>query len=357
MKIPFFLLLILVCTHSHAQQAEPLIFNETIHDFGTIDEKAGNAVFEFTFTNNSGRPINIVSVAASCGCTTPGWTKETVENGKKGFVKASFDPKGRPGFFNKTLSVNTNLNGPPIVLQIKGTVTNADMENDIGRFTVANGSLNTRTREINFGKVFINKPASTQEMPMFNSGSKTIRIDSINAPKYLKVELPDSIGAQQKAVMKVTYNAMLRNQYGFLSDKIVLVTNDEAMPRKSYPVFATVEEFFLPVSSEDADKIPVMTIESEGIDFGSFNMGSTVEKSVKIRNTGKKELVLRYIQPNCPCVTVKTDKEKAKTGEEIKVTIAWKSEGKHGTQHKAITFYSSDPVHPVQRLSLLGDIK
>jgi hypothetical protein len=204
--------------------------------------------------------------------------------------------------------------------------------------------------------VFINRPAATQEMPIYNSGDKTIKIDSIKTPKYITVQLPDSIAAKQKVVMKVGYNAILRNEYGFVSDKIELVTNDEQAPRKTIPVFVTVEEFFLPVSEEDMDKIPVMTIESEGIDFGSFKMGGTIERTLRIRNTGKKELTLRAIQPNCPCLTVKTDKEKAKTGEEIKVTIAWKSDGKHGAQHKAITFYSTDPVHPVQRLSLLANI-
>jgi hypothetical protein len=193
-------------------------------------------------------------------------------------------------------------------------------------------------------------------MPIYNAGTKTIRIDSIKAPDYLKVEIPDSIASQQKAIMKVTYNAMLRNQYGFVTDKIELVTNGETSPRKSYPVFATVEEFFLPVSAEDADKVPVMSLESGSIDFGNFNMGSTVEKTVKLRNTGKKELAIRHIQPNCPCITVTKDKEKAKPGEEIKLTITWKSEGKHGAQNKAVTIYSTDPANPVQRIALTASI-
>jgi urease beta subunit len=352
--IPF--LTFWVASHAYAQKAEQLIFNETIHDFGSIDENAGNADFEFTFTNNSGRPINIVSVVASCGCTTPGWTKETIDQGKKGFVKASFNPKGRPGYFNKTLTVNTNLNGPTIVLQIKGTVTSAEMENDVTRLTASNGSLKMRTREINFGKIFINRPAATQEMTVYNAGEKSIRIDSVLAPSYLKVELPDSIKSKQRVPMKVSYNAMLRNQYGFTADKIVLVTNDADTPRKTFPVFATVEEYFLPVASEDADKVPVLSVETGSIDFGDFKMGSTVQKSIKIRNTGKKELLIRYVQPNCPCVTITTDKQKAKPGDEIKVTISWKSEGKHGAQNKAITIYSTDPANPVQRVALTASI-
>jgi len=356
MKIPFFLTLILVASHAFAQKAEQLIFNETIHDFGTIDENAGNADFEFSFTNNSGRPINIISVAASCGCTTPGWTKEPIDHGKKGFVKASFNPKGRPGYFNKTLTVNTNLNGPPMVLQIKGTVSNAEMENDVTRLKVTNGSLSMRTREINFGKIFVNRAATTQEVALYNSGEKTVKIDSVSSPKYLKVELPDSIPAKQKVTMKVTYNTMLRNQYGFASDRIDIFTNDDTTPQKSFPVFATVEEYFLPVTSEDSDKIPVMSMEVASVDFGSYNMGATVEKSIKLRNTGKKELIIRFIQSNCGCVTVTTDKQKAKPGEEVRVTMAWRSEGKHGAQNKAITIYSTDPVNPVQRVALTANI-
>lgn len=353
--LPFFLMLFAVSI-GLAQQAEPLIFNETIHDFGSVNEHAGNAEFEFIFTNNSGRPVSIVSVAASCGCTTPGWTKEPIENGKKGSVKASFNPLGRPGYFNKTLTVNTNLNGPPIVLRITGNVTNAEMEEDISRFTASNGALNSRAKEINFGKIFINRSAAVQEVMLYNAGDKAIKIDSVVAPLYLKVDIADSIQSHQKAIMKVSYNAMLRNQYGFTSDKIELITNDDAQPRKTYPVFATVEEYFVPVTAEDHDRVPVMSLESGTVDFGSFKMGSTIERTIKVRNTGKKELMIRYVQPNCGCVTVSTDKKSARPGEEVKVTVAWKSEGKHGSQNKAITIYSTDPVNPVQRVALTADI-
>jgi hypothetical protein len=136
----------------------------------------------------------------------------------------------------------------------------------------------------------------------------------------------------------------------------VLVTNDTETPRKTFPVFATVEEYFLPVTSEDADKVPVLSVETGTMDFGNFKMGSTVQKTIKLRNTGKKELLIRYVQTNCPCVTVSTDKQKAKPGDEIKVTVSWKSEGKHGSQNKAITIYSTDPVNPVQRVALTASI-
>ena len=93
MKFTLIIVLLSIGTIGHAQLAEPLFFNEKIHDFGEVVETTGPVDFEFTFTNNAARPVKIISVQASCGCTTPGWSTDPVAVGSKGFIKASFDPK------------------------------------------------------------------------------------------------------------------------------------------------------------------------------------------------------------------------------------------------------------------------
>ncbi len=96
--------------------------NETTHDFKTIKEKDGKVTAIFTITNNNDKPIVISNVKPSCGCTTPEWTKEPIAPGKQGHVKATFDPSGRPGPFDKTITVETSGEPSSIVLRIKGTV-------------------------------------------------------------------------------------------------------------------------------------------------------------------------------------------------------------------------------------------
>src|ERR1041385_696143 len=98
---------------SFSQLSEPLIYREKIHDFGNISEQDGPATFEFTVSNKSTRPVKIVNVQPSCGCTTPDWTKDPIPVNGTGFIKASYDPKGRPGYFDKTLSVTTDWDGTP----------------------------------------------------------------------------------------------------------------------------------------------------------------------------------------------------------------------------------------------------
>jgi hypothetical protein len=353
------LVLFFICliTASYGQQAEPLIFNEKIHDFGTIREDGGPADFEFTFTNNSGLTVTVTSVQASCGCTTPGWSRTPVAAGSSGFVKASYNPKGRPGFFNKTLTVNTNLNGPPIVLQIKGTVSNEEIASDNSRFTHKLGSLSFLARTINFGKIYINKPAVEQELMVVNTGEKAVAIREVKAPPYIKVDAPASIAPGERKTVKVAYNAMLKNQYGFVADNIELVTDDELMQQKPFSVYATVEEFFLPVTPEEKSKVPVISMSEDAVDFGSFETGASVQKTLSIRNAGKKDLIIRFVQPNCSCLSAQVSGEKLKAGEEKQLTITWKGEGRKGTQNKAVTVYSTDPNNPVRRISLTGQIR
>jgi hypothetical protein len=160
MRVLLFFLILFAFTKGYSQQAEPLIFKEKIHDFGELQETEGNAHYEFTFQNNAGRPVKILSVQASCGCTTPDWSKEPVLRGKSGFVKVTFDPRGKPGYFNKTLTVTTDLEAGPIVLQIKGQVVSISRKTETG-YTAQNGNLRLKTASFNLGRIFINKEPSS----------------------------------------------------------------------------------------------------------------------------------------------------------------------------------------------------
>ncbi|PNE26716.1 hypothetical protein BHU11_05535 [Tannerella sp. oral taxon 808] len=92
-------------------------------DFGDIKEAAGPASHVFTIMNNGELPLVISRVVASCGCTTPEWTKEPIAPGKTGQIKVTYNPAGRPGKFVKTISVYSNGKADGnYVLTIRGNV-------------------------------------------------------------------------------------------------------------------------------------------------------------------------------------------------------------------------------------------
>jgi len=96
-------------------------FEKELHDFGNVIE-GEMATYEFSFTNTGKEPIIISNVAASCGCTTPSWTREPVMPGKKGSIKAVYNSQNRPGPFNKQITITSNAATPTKVLTIKGNV-------------------------------------------------------------------------------------------------------------------------------------------------------------------------------------------------------------------------------------------
>lgn len=102
-----------------SEQKPQIVFEKTVHDFGKIPQ--GTPVTTtFTFINKGKAPITISNVQASCGCTTPSYTKDPVLPHKKGEVTATYNASAL-GDFNKTVTVFTNT-GTPITLTLKGTV-------------------------------------------------------------------------------------------------------------------------------------------------------------------------------------------------------------------------------------------
>ena len=99
-----------------------LTFDKTIHDFGKVNEEVGKATYEFAFTNTGDAPVIISNVTASCGCTTPQWSKEPILPGKTGKITVGYSTTGRPGPFVKSLTVMSNGDPVNIPLQIKGEV-------------------------------------------------------------------------------------------------------------------------------------------------------------------------------------------------------------------------------------------
>ncbi|MBS3913314.1 MAG: DUF1573 domain-containing protein [Bacteroidetes bacterium] len=115
-----------------ANQNESIKWAKTSHDFGTV-AMGPKAEVTFKFTNNSNAPVVIKSANASCGCTTPSYTTTPVMPGETGDVKASYGTEGRPGYFQKTVTVTFD-NGVITTLTIQGTVatdTPAKKDNEL----------------------------------------------------------------------------------------------------------------------------------------------------------------------------------------------------------------------------------
>lgn len=96
-------------------------FTETVWDFGTIKNDRP-ASHDFEFVNDGTGNLVILNATAECGCTRPEYPDKPVAPGKKGKVKVTFNPVGRPGSFEKTVTVKTNGSPKKVRLKIRGVV-------------------------------------------------------------------------------------------------------------------------------------------------------------------------------------------------------------------------------------------
>lgn len=91
------------------------------YDFGVIEE--GEKVeHEFTFTNTGSSPLIISNVQASCGCTTPEYSKNPIAPGDQGLVKVVFNSAGQLGKQHKVITVTSNAASRNTLLHLRGEV-------------------------------------------------------------------------------------------------------------------------------------------------------------------------------------------------------------------------------------------
>jgi hypothetical protein len=114
---------ILLTTFVKAQTvAEVLELKEVQHDFGTIPQ--GKPVYHtFQIVNKGATPLKLDNVQASCGCTTPEWSKEPLAPGATGSIKVGYNAAA-DGHFEKTVTVIYNGNSTKQLI-IKGDVWRA----------------------------------------------------------------------------------------------------------------------------------------------------------------------------------------------------------------------------------------
>jgi len=99
-------------------------FNEETHDFGTVSE-GPEVKFDFEYINIGKEPLILQNVHASCGCTTPVWSKEPILPNQKSKISVVYHTQGRPGTFSKTITISSNAKGGEKLLYIKGLVEKA----------------------------------------------------------------------------------------------------------------------------------------------------------------------------------------------------------------------------------------
>ncbi len=125
-KIYFILFLLLGFVASKAQTGatakDALELKETEYDFGKIPQ--GKPVFHnFEIVNTGSIPLKLDNVQASCGCTTPEWSKDDIAANTASKIRVGYNAASN-GSFEKYVTITYN-GSQTKQIKIKGTVWQA----------------------------------------------------------------------------------------------------------------------------------------------------------------------------------------------------------------------------------------
>ncbi|MEP1032701.1 DUF1573 domain-containing protein [Ekhidna sp.] len=343
-------LLVLMTTIAQSK----LDFAKVDHDFGEIREEAGPAEFTFHFVNNGDEPIRITGVKASCGCTTPGWTNEQVLPGDSGYVKAKYNPRNRPGRFRKSLRVSTTDASSNKTLYIAGFVKPKPKTPE-QEYPVNLGVFRLKYRGMNMGKITTEKVVE-KKFDIYNSSDTTaiLNPNSMTLPDYITVSLePAFLNPREVGEIKVTYDPIKKNDFGYVSDNIQL-ENDS---KEDLSVIAVIEEYFPVMTAEELDNAPKLEISDRSFDFSKVKAGTVLEIEFELANTGKEKLFFRSVKSNCGCITYELKNKGIKKGKSQVLKVFFDTSEMRGNQYKSITIYSNDPVAPTQIITIKGKVE
>jgi len=355
-KSIFFCILLSLFSHFRlaGQETKPIIsFTQKEFDFGTFPESAGLVVHDFQFTNTGKVPLILNNVKASCGCTTPEWTKEPVLPGKSGRISVTFNPKNRPGSFSKTIQVNSNADLPVVTLVIKGVVIPAEKIEDVYRFSI--GSVRIQTIYAAFGEIFKGSTGKFSIKVMNTSHDTTVQLSFKQLPSYIIVKMvPASLGPQQEGRIDMEYASALQNNWDYVVDRVDLLLNGKTVPNNRISITANIKENFGALTAEEMAQTPVVQFDETTFDFGTTSPDKVIEHVFTLTNAGKSNLYIRKVGASCGCTAVQPAKTTIAPGESTQIKTVFNPAGREGNQKKAITVITNDPKRSKTILWLNG---
>ena len=341
---------VLISLNLSAQGAQ-ISFTKTKHDFGEIAERGGRVNYTFEFKNTGQAPLVIQRVAASCGCTSPDWTKTPVEPGKTGYVKVSFNPVGQAPNFTKSISVYSNASDEMVRLYITGKIVKEEAGPKVSaaNYPISMGDLKLNVKSLHFDN--INKgEKQTRHISVMNDSKSTMNLDLTNVPAYFEVSAPSTLRAGQKASLSVTFDASKISEWGPVNSVIYPVINGtkQLTPDFAINIAANVLEDYSKMSAAQKRQAPILEVKSYNLYLGNIKKGSKVRGTFQVKNAGSQNLEVRRVVNNNREIGIKPTSGNVKGGGKTNFRIEIDSKNLPvGEYKKTFSLQTNDPLKQV----------
>lgn len=328
-------------------------------DFGVIKEEAGPSTKRILLLNEGPDDTYIREVRPSCGCTGADFKKGNIAPGDTAWVSVTYNPKGRPGPFDKTVRIITGDDSERQVVKIQGTVIGTP-ETLQANYPYEMGALRVSDTILDMGTV-ADGASRHKFVNAYNQSSDTLRIELKSSSPILEAALyPLAIGPGDVATFSfyLTTRNLPADSIGQKSytTTIYTVGNEGRKEIGEIETRAKIIRQSEGLTSEGISNSPRLAIRKNIIALEGIKPGSRRDFSIMLENDGGSTLRIINILCNDSSIEIGEIPEEIKSGSRAAIKCRYKKPKKtRGAVRIPIEIYSSDPLHPLQTLFVTSD--
>ena len=323
-------------------------FDKTVHDFGDILVTSGPQSCVFKVKNLSDNPFSIYEIVSSCGCTEAAWPKTPVAPGEEVIISATFNNEDGPLPFDKTLTVYISALKKPVVLRLRGNVSETKKSLKES-YPVSAGALSFRSLPLRAGNLEQGESRS-DEVPVANTGSAPVKVEFTDSSPQLSISIePNPVPAGSTAILTFTVRSD-RSLWG-------KNTYHTSLNGKRISIEAFTKENFASWTEEQrkAGSQPVFTTSTA--DFGVVEAGTPIKVEFAFDNRGKSDFVCYKADCDTPGLTIAPVPSVAPGAKgSFEVTLDTSKLPK-GDVTAYLILTTNSPLRPIVNLFVVGVVK
>lgn len=334
-----------------------LVFETPNWDFGKIQEVDGPVSHTFTGENRGDKPLVILDVVTSCGCTVPRFSKRPILPGQKTEITVTYDPTNRPGIFSKELTVYSSERKKIAALTVQGNVAPRPKSIEELYPVDAGGGLRLTTTLQAFAYIRLGQRVQST-FGYVNDSPRTIRLSlrPLTTSGLLRTQAPTTIAPGERGSINVSYLIPAdRPRYGTLRDALEVVVNG----RSNGTTLVTHGIGVDPQPSGSEKKSPRSEYSENILKFGPVKQSESTRKlSFTLSNTGTADLIVRAVESEGHVATTLAPGLRIAPGDSFRAEVRLNpGEQEYGVLSEHLIVVTNDPIRPMRRVRVTAIIE
>lgn len=345
-----FILCVLCATAASAQ--ESLTFDPAVWDFGSIEEADGPVSHTFTGRNVSDRPLVILDVTTTCGCTVPRFSRQPVLPNAETQITVSYDPANRPGAFERTLWIYSSERKRIATLTVRGHVV--PRKKSIEELYPVDAGNGLRLTSTLCAFTYIYPGVRMQSaIGCINTSDHPIAIELRPDPEIrsglLQAEAPQRLAPGARGQINLAYLIpAAAPRYGTLRDALELYVDGRS---RGVTIVAHGIGADNPAEMPE-ERAPRSEVSTNVLKFGTVRHGAPMQTlPLVLSNTGRGELIVRAVECGKALSTSLEAGMKIPAGGSRTVEVLLDPrEADYGARSSFLLLITNDPVRPMRRI-------